>query len=309
MEKTDWKDIKSSLDIVDEIGRYVHLKRAGKNLVGLCPFHDESTPSFNVNPKEQYYKCFGCGVGGDVIEFLEKYRGMTKKEIVDYANGSAITDTKPTYVKQILHDEPENELQQLPPLEPLVIESIYNRRLGKPVKVYIYHDADGKPYSAVCRFEQDGKKQVLPYSYCFNGSKYFWTWKGVDAPRLLYNLHNLIRNKRKAVIIVEGEKAADAAIQLFPDYVVTTWIGGSNGVPKADWAQLKGRKVYLCPDNDEPGYKAMNEIAYRLRELGCSVWWCEPPVDAKGWDWADWTGHAIKANTILERSFKYDFDI
>ncbi len=58
--------IRNSVDIVDVISEYLVLKKAGKNFVGLCPFHAEKTPSFSVSPDRQYYHCYGCSAGGDV---------------------------------------------------------------------------------------------------------------------------------------------------------------------------------------------------------------------------------------------------
>ena len=69
---SDAQEIKTRADIVAVISRYVKLKKAGRNYTGLCPFHSEKTPSFSVNPTLGYYKCFGCGEGGDVIKFIEK---------------------------------------------------------------------------------------------------------------------------------------------------------------------------------------------------------------------------------------------
>ncbi len=65
--------IREANDIVDVISEHVQLKRAGGNFKGRCPFHQEKTPSFNVNPARQIYHCFGCGVGGNVITFLMEY--------------------------------------------------------------------------------------------------------------------------------------------------------------------------------------------------------------------------------------------
>ena len=73
MERT-WNDaveeIKSHLDIVDVISKYVILKKRGVNYIGLCPFHNEKTPSFIVSPQKGIFKCFGCGKGGDAVTFL-----------------------------------------------------------------------------------------------------------------------------------------------------------------------------------------------------------------------------------------------
>ena len=69
-------EIKSRCNIVDVVGRVVSLKKAGSNYKGLCPFHNEKTPSFNVNEQKQIFKCFGCGASGDVIGFVEKYYNL-----------------------------------------------------------------------------------------------------------------------------------------------------------------------------------------------------------------------------------------
>ncbi len=68
--------IRSASDIVDVIGSYLQLKRAGANFTALCPFHKEKTPSFNVNPHRQIYHCFGCHKGGDVFTFVKEYENI-----------------------------------------------------------------------------------------------------------------------------------------------------------------------------------------------------------------------------------------
>ncbi|MDO4869621.1 MAG: DNA primase [Bacillota bacterium] len=72
-------EIKSRCNIVDVIGRVVSLKKAGSNYKGLCPFHNEKTPSFVVSETKQIFKCFGCGESGDVISFVEKYYNLDFK--------------------------------------------------------------------------------------------------------------------------------------------------------------------------------------------------------------------------------------
>lgn len=92
--------VRRAADIVAVVGEYVQLKRRGQNYVGLCPFHEEKTPSFNVHATRQFYHCFGCGVGGDVfsfvmeqekMDFLETIRHLARKfnvEITETANGT-----------------------------------------------------------------------------------------------------------------------------------------------------------------------------------------------------------------------------
>jgi DNA primase len=69
------QEVRDRVDIVDLVGRYVELRRSGRNYVGLCPFHQERSPSFNVNPALKGYKCFGCGAGGDAIRFVMEIEG------------------------------------------------------------------------------------------------------------------------------------------------------------------------------------------------------------------------------------------
>ncbi len=75
-------EVRQTNDIVDIISQYVHLKRSGRNYFGLCPFHNEKSPSFSVSPDKQIFHCFGCGVGGNVFTFLTKIEGINFIEAV-----------------------------------------------------------------------------------------------------------------------------------------------------------------------------------------------------------------------------------
>ena len=79
---TTLDEIRAGVDIVDLVGRFVNLKKAGANWKGLCPFHGEKTPSFMVNPKKGIFHCFGCGVGGDAFGFLMRQDKLTFPEAV-----------------------------------------------------------------------------------------------------------------------------------------------------------------------------------------------------------------------------------
>ncbi len=75
-------EVRQTNDIVDIISQYVHLKRSGRNFFGLCPFHNEKSPSFSVSPDKQIFHCFGCGAGGNVFTFLTKIEGISFIEAV-----------------------------------------------------------------------------------------------------------------------------------------------------------------------------------------------------------------------------------
>ncbi|HEY8608861.1 MAG TPA: DNA primase [Noviherbaspirillum sp.] len=86
------QDLLNRVDIVDIVGRYVQLKKGGANFMGLCPFHNEKSPSFTVSPTKQFYHCFGCGAHGTAIGFLIEYSGVGFVEAVkDLAQGVGMT--------------------------------------------------------------------------------------------------------------------------------------------------------------------------------------------------------------------------
>ena len=142
-------------------------------------------------------------------------------------------------------------------------------------------------------------KKIRPLS--FNGSK--WEYKAPPAPRPLLNLKKLNADKKKAVLIVEGEKACDAAQKLFPNTICTTWASGCKAINKTDWEPIVNRRIVLWPDNDQVGFDAMKRLAQNLYLRGASiVRQVNPPKDVKqGWDLAD-------ANWTTEKATKYAKD-
>ncbi|MGH6622951.1 MAG: CHC2 zinc finger domain-containing protein, partial [Burkholderiaceae bacterium] len=86
------QDLLARVDIVDVIGRSVQLKKGGQNLLGLCPFHTEKSPSFTVSPAKQFYHCFGCGAHGSAIGFVMEHRGLGYIDAIrDLAQSAGLT--------------------------------------------------------------------------------------------------------------------------------------------------------------------------------------------------------------------------
>lgn len=104
------KEIRESNDIVDVVSEHITLKRTGSNFVGLCPFHNEKTPSFSVSPSKQMYHCFGCGEGGDVISFTMKKANIDFIEAIELLANRAniVLDEKDASVD--LKSEKEKEI-------------------------------------------------------------------------------------------------------------------------------------------------------------------------------------------------------
>lgn len=94
-------EVLANTDIVDVVSAHVHLKKRGKDYIGLCPFHNEKTPSFNVIPGKNMFYCFGCGAGGSAITFLMKYNNCTFREALqDLADRAQITLPAPNYSEE-----------------------------------------------------------------------------------------------------------------------------------------------------------------------------------------------------------------
>lgn len=148
-----------------------------------------------------------------------------------------------------------------------------------------YHDAHGNLLGYVVRFDRTkGDKDFRPLTYGQSG----WRFKAWPRPAPLYNQDVLAARPQDPVLVVEGEKTAEAAAQWFPAFVVTTWPGGSSNAPYADWRRLAGRSVWLLPDADEPGKKAMAAIAEALRGVALEIHLADLPPDLpQGWDVAD----------------------
>jgi putative DNA primase/helicase len=151
-------------------------------------------------------------------------------------------------------------------------------KYGKPTGQWDWHDADGKLVAHTLRFdfEKDGKpdKEVLPLTYCEikegNRTTHGWRSRGVPAPRPLYRLPLLLASPNKPVIITEGEKKADRAAELFPDFESTTTMGGAAQPQLTDLAALAGREVVIWPDHDDAGKRYAEKVAKLALAAGAS---------------------------------------
>ncbi len=188
--------------------------------------------------------------------------------------------------------------------------------LGILSKIWNYYDERERLILHVCRFDKnDGGKIVLPLTYrqYQNGTRQ-WAWKGLDEPRPIYNQHLLVKYPDKPVLIVEGEKAADAAQAIFPDYVVITSPNGANAANYADWSLLAGRIVFIWPDHDAEGLIYAADVARIALAVGAvSVAIVQvPKIFPDKWDLADilppgisheWLAKAISDATVVNKNF------
>lgn len=144
------------------------------------------------------------------------------------------------------------------------------RIFGRPPDhLWRYAMPEGETAFYALRWDMaEGKKTFRPLSYIEGDGWAFVAWAD---HRPLYRLDDISAKPDAAIVICEGEKAADAAAQIFPQSIATTSSGGANAPAKSDWTPLAGRHVLIWPDNDEAGRKYACEVAAILAALDCSV--------------------------------------
>lgn len=160
---------------------------------------------------------------------------------------------------------------------------------GEPSETWTYRDASGRALFLMARFDKPGGKEVLPLTLWREAGRLRWRWKAAPEPRPLYGLDELVRLPTVPVLVVEGEKTADAARKRFPDLATVTWPGGSRAVAKADWTPLAGREVIMWPDADKAGRDAAQAIVRAARMAGATTVAAVrlPTTLPPGWDLAD----------------------
>jgi hypothetical protein len=164
--------------------------------------------------------------------------------------------------------------------------------LGAPSAIYYYYDLQNKIVAKVLRFELDGtdehskpRKTFRPYCFREIDGRMKWTTGAPESDRPLYQLPKIAN--MPAVILVEGEKCADALISV--RIAATTAMSGAGApIDKTDWTPLINKEIVIWPDNDQPSFKWAERVANHLLKLGCTVRGVDPPTDVGvGWDAAD----------------------
>jgi predicted P-loop ATPase len=327
----------AGVDLVELINRYVPLKKNGPEWEACCPFHTEATPSFKVNPVKGFYHCFGCGAHGDAIKFLQEHQGLEFKAACAVLGAADDDEAKPVVRAAVQGEKTPAKRSDWGPL-PVAPEDappppVAHIKRGKPQFTWRYTDAEGRTAGYVCRFlTSDGGKEVLPLTFCEHAESGArdWRWNAFATPRPLYQLHALAQRPEATVLLVEGEKCAEAAQAELPELVVTTWPGGGKAVSKADFAPLAGRKVMLwadcdakrkklspeqkaagedplaqplLPEDEQPGVQAMHAAREALLALGCRVWLVRIPAPGEkpdGWDVADAIAEGLRGVVLAE---------
>lgn len=250
-------------DILTSYG--IHLNKTGNTYMACCIFHEDSTPSMSVYENNIWrVHCHSCGSNEDAIGVIQHLDRCDFKTAVNRlaANGfnrqpDRITPEKPVKAAKWTHVKPPKGF--MPDME--------LKNLGKPSMVWCYRDLVGEPIGYVARYETTKGKTIRPWTYgsMSNNIMPMWESRTFSYPRPLYGMEKLSVMPEAQIMIVEGEKACDAAQKLFPDLCCLTWPGGAQSVKYADWRVLKGREnIVLFPDSDLCGESAMMEVGSYL---------------------------------------------
>ena len=232
------------------------------------------------------YSNFETGVHGSPIKMIEEKLHLSSKEAIGWAKDWLGQTRMPTPIRSIspqqsVIKDPEKGTTWTPILpvpshvpKPDIKSNPYLSYMTKErelTSVYTYKDQQGQTLGYVTRLEdKEGSKITPTLTYCENEKgQQHWRWKGFGENRPLYGLDRLGENK--PVLIVEGEKAADAAQKLLPSHAVLSWPSGVGAINKADWSPLVGRDITIWPDNDVPGQKAATQITQELAKLNQSA--------------------------------------
>jgi putative DNA primase/helicase len=249
--------------------------------------------------------------GGDLISLYAATNNLTQGEAASELQGAVnIVRMAKTTKRKPVASESDWEHALTKPEAP----APEHWEHGQADIVYKYADAAGRPVGVIMRWDlPDGSKTISQCSWMRHKKtdRCTWKWQAFNAPRPLYKGELLNKKPGADVVIVEGEKAADALASKLPDHVVLSWAGGSKAINQSDWAVLEGRKVSIWADNDEPGRTA----AKQLQGITKGNLIDAPSDKAEGWDAADavaegWTTEGLKeliANNVERQTFNVRF--
>lgn len=260
-------------------------KKQGAEYVAKNPRRSDARPgSFSVNCDTGVWADFATGdKGADLVALVAYLEGVKQGEACNRLaaflgiEGDAVAST----TRGESAKRPGNT-SELVPIFPVPEE----KRAGRPARLrslpdpsaeWEYLDAEGRLLMRVVRFDlpdREGRpKEYRPQTFGKKGGKppaWYWGMPGNNRP--LYGLDHLARFRAGVpALLCEGEKAADAARELFPDNPVLCWPGGAKAIDKADWRPLRGRDVWYWPDHDEPGRQSAAALLGALRKVGAGA--------------------------------------
>jgi len=261
------QSLKNQIEIISLIEQFVKLKRTGTNAVGLCPFHQEKTPSFNVSNDKGIYKCFGCGRSGDVIQFIMEHQSKSYYQAITFLADKYNIELD---LKKKVYDRP---IQRLTKLSETTIKYFESRGISNNTLLRFnvtesneWMPKAQKEVTAIC-FNYYRDEELINIKYRAK-DKDFKLAK--NAELIFYNI-DAIKDTTTA-IIVEGEIDALTLYECGHYNVVSVPNGAGNNLQYLDncYQYFENKtKVIIATDNDEPGNNLCEELARRIGKEKC----------------------------------------
>lgn len=251
-------------------------KKEGQDIVALNPTrNDKNLGSFRINVNTGKWIDHATGEGGgDAISltaYVKGLRGLTRqadaakvilgKELGNKSFKETAVKKSTTVTNKITSPAPHH-LEMTADF----LTSRHKKIFSTNVTLFNYHDDNNVPVGCVVRCDANKKKQFLQYSYSRDNKEWTPNWKGGNKP--LYNLREILTRLDANVMVVEGEKAAESAKTLFPQYVITTSSSGASNHNSTNWLPLKGREIIIAPDNDQTGAGYEKKVTDTLKRIG-----------------------------------------
>jgi putative DNA primase/helicase len=232
--------------------------------------------SLSINTTTGLWSHFSTGdKGGDLISLYAYLNKISQSQALHALSGQLNLNGSGSSLKRATGIHPSLA-------EPIPEDAHDPPELPNQIETYWYTDRDGVCLFVIARcLLTDGHKSFKPWTWRNNS----WQQKSWPAPRPLYNLIGVYTNPQSDILVVEGEKCADAAV--CAGYVAVTWSHGAQSYDKTDWGSLKDRNVIIWPDADEAGKTAALKIAAKLSSLCTTVRVLDIDDKPEGWDIAD----------------------
>jgi twinkle protein len=270
--------VKDRANIYDVLNDYVKVKKEGSDYVALCPFHNEKTPSFKISPSKNIYKCFGCGVSGDAIEFVKEHKKVSFSESV-----KILASKYNINIQEDMNDSKKKYEKPIPRLE----------KLSKPI-IDRYEKVRCISNNTLLRFNVTQSIEWMPkaqkeittinYNYYQDGELVNIKFRGAnkdfklakDAKLIFYNIDS-IKDVEEA-IIVEGEEECHTFYEC-GEYAVVSVPNGANVKGNVKLEYLDNcyeyfedkKRIYIATDGDDAGRRLCEELSRRLGKERCYI--------------------------------------
>jgi putative DNA primase/helicase len=231
--------------------------RSGKGWSARCPAHDDRNPSLSISEGSEGKALVHCHAGcgfDDIVEAI----GLGRSDL--YQADSGGTGHRPPRPSSKATGSTSAHYGGV-----CEAMAVLESRLGTSTHTWEYHDAQGELVGVVVRFDTHSGKSFRPISKRVDQNGEYWCIEGMEAPRPLYALRDVI-DSVGPVYVCEGEKACDAAIRC--GLIATTSANGSKSASKSDWSALRGREVLIVPDHDDAGERYAEEVKRLVLEAG-----------------------------------------